>query len=644
MEEKWDLTYIFKNDEEWQKNYEKGLLLVDEVKKYEGRLTESKKTFKEHLKEEEDIDIFVENLYMYAHLNRDLTYIFKNDEEWQKNYEKGLLLVDEVKKYEGRLTESKKTFKEHLKEEEDIDIFVENLYMYAHLNRDVDTSQEKYQDMFSKIQKLLAKYRQNSSYVITEYIENRDKIEEYLKDEDLKEYKHIFEKIFSKAEHTLSEKEERIIASFSEIMDAPDNIFTALNETDITFADVDGEKLNNTNFTVFLESKDREKRKKAYTNLYEGYKQYINTYANILATNVKVYNLDAKLRKYASARQAALSENFIDERVYDNLIDTINSKLPLLHKYMEYRKNILGLSKLEMYDIYVSTAKNFEISYTIEEAKEIIFEALKPLGKDYEKILHKCFDEHWIDFTVNDNKVGGAYSSGGYKTKPYILMSWKNNLDSLYTLAHEIGHSVHSYYSRHAQNYFYSSYVLFLAEIASTTNENLLTHYLLEKYKDNKEALIYILNNHLDGYRGTVFRQTQFAEFENEIYKLDAQGKPLTANRLCKLYKEINEKYYGPNVNTDDKISYEWARIPHFYYDFYVYQYATGFSCAVYFANSIINGGQEAVDKYINYLKAGCSKYPLDILKDAGLDILGGTVVNSALDEFARKLEVLKSL
>lgn len=294
----------------------------------------------------------------------DLTYIFKNDEEWQKNYEKGLLLVDEVKKYEGRLTESKKTFKEHLKEEEDIDIFVENLYMYAHLNRDVDTSQEKYQDMFSKIQKLLAKYRQNSSYVITEYIENRDKIEEYLKDEDLKEYKHIFEKIFSKAEHTLSEKEERIIASFSEIMDAPDNIFTALNETDITFADVDGEKLNNTNFTVFLESKDREKRKKAYTNLYEGYKQYINTYANILATNVKVYNLDAKLRKYASARQAALSENFIDERVYDNLIDTINSKLPLLHKYMEYRKNILGLSKLEMYDIYVSTAKNFEISYT----------------------------------------------------------------------------------------------------------------------------------------------------------------------------------------------------------------------------------------------------------------------------------------
>lgn len=574
----------------------------------------------------------------------DLTYIFKNDEEWQKNYEKGLLLVDEVKKYEGRLTESKKTFKEHLKEEEDIDIFVENLYMYAHLNRDVDTSQEKYQDMFSKIQKLLAKYRQNSSYVITEYIENRDKIEEYLKDEDLKEYKHIFEKIFSKAEHTLSEKEERIIASFSEIMDAPDNIFTALNETDITFADVDGEKLNNTNFTVFLESKDREKRKKAYTNLYEGYKQYINTYANILATNVKVYNLDAKLRKYASARQAALSENFIDERVYDNLIDTINSKLPLLHKYMEYRKNILGLSKLEMYDIYVSTAKNFEISYTIEEAKEIIFEALKPLGKDYEKILHKCFDEHWIDFTVNDNKVGGAYSSGGYKTKPYILMSWKNNLDSLYTLAHEIGHSVHSYYSRHAQNYFYSSYVLFLAEIASTTNENLLTHYLLEKYKDNKEALIYILNNHLDGYRGTVFRQTQFAEFENEIYKLDAQGKPLTANKLCKLYKEINEKYYGPNVNTDDKISYEWARIPHFYYDFYVYQYATGFSCAVYFANSIINGGQEAVDKYINYLKAGCSKYPLDILKDAGLDILGGTVVNSALDEFARKLEVLKSL
>lgn len=574
----------------------------------------------------------------------DLTYIFKTDELWNESFDEAKELIKDIKKYEGKITKSLEGFKEFLKEKEIIDLKVEKLYMYAHLNHDADTSVSKYQEMFSKIQSLYAKYYEYCSFIVTEMKDNKDKIEEYLKDDELKEYRQHFKEVFLRFSHVLSEKEEKILASFSEISQAPYNIFTSLNDTDITFKDVMGEDLNDKNFTVFLESKDREKRRIAYENLYEGYKQFSNTYANILSTNVKMNNLNAKLLKYDSARQQSMLQDNIDEKVYDNLVETVNKNLYRLHEYMEYRKNILGLDKLNMYDLYVSTAKNFDVSYTIEEAKEIMFEALKPLGQDYLNILKKCFDEHWIDFTVNDNKMGGAYSSGGYETKPYILMTWKDNLSSLFTLAHEIGHSIHSYYSRHNQTYINSSYKLFLAEIASTTNENLLTNYLLEKYKDNKEALICILNDHLDGYKGTVFRQTQFAEFEQEIHKLDKNGEALTAKRLCDSYKKINEKYYGNNVITDDMISYEWARIPHFYYFFYVYQYATGFSCAVYFANSILNGGKEAVERYINYLKAGCSKFPLEILKDAGVDILNGTVINKALEEFSNKLEVLKTL
>lgn len=574
----------------------------------------------------------------------DLTYIFENDEKWNDSFIKANSLINEIEKYENRIAENVDTFRKFLKEKEKIELFIENLYMYAHLSYDVDTSVSKYQEMYSKIQGLYSKYAQKSSYISSEYIKYKDKILEFLKEEDLIQYTQHFNEIFEKSAHILSEKEEKILSNFSEIFDAPYNTFTSLNESDITFKDVLGKKLTDTNYTVFLESKDRKEREIAYTNLYEGYKQFSNTYARILETNVKLNNLNAKLRNYTSARNASLATNFIDEKVYDNLVEVVNKNLYRLHEYIAYRKQKLNLDKLKMYDIYVPITRDFDISYTIDEAKEIILEALKPLGEEYLSIVKKCFDERWIDFEPNDNKVGGAYSSGGHNTKPYILMTWNNNLSSLFTLAHEIGHSVHSYYSRHTQNYTYSSYTLFLAEIASTTNENLLTHYLLEKYKDNKKAVEYILNDHLDGYRGTVFRQTQFAEFEQEIHKLDANGVPLTCDKLTSLYKEINEKYYGKDLEQDDLISYEWARIPHFYYNFYVYQYATGFSCAIYFANSILTQGVIARDKYINYLKAGCSKYPLEILSDAGIDFLGGDIVNKALEEFSRKFSLLKTI
>lgn len=576
--------------------------------------------------------------------NWDLTYIFKNDEEFEEQYIKAFDIINRIEKYKGKITNSIDEFKAFLKEKEEIEIFIENIYMYAHLIHDVNTTSDKYQKMFSKAQNLYSKYYEKSSFVINEYIDNADKIKEFLKEKELSKYTHHFDEVFSKREHILTDKEESVLASVGELQENSYNSFIALNDVDMKFDDVFSKKLTGENFTVFLELKNREERQKAYENLYSKYKEYVNTYSNILKSNVKYNNIISKIRKYPSSLNRSLSENFIDEKIYDKLLKIVNDNLFRLHEYMDYRKEMLGLDKLNMYDVYVSTSSNFDISYTIEEAKKIMFEALAPLGQEYLDILKKCFDENWIDFEMSDSKVGGAYSSGGYKTKPYILMSWNNNLSSLYTLAHEIGHSIHSYYSRHSQEYIYNNYTLFLAEIASTTNENLLTHYLLNKYKDNKEAMIYILNDHLDGYRGTVYRQTQFAEFEKLIYQLDQDSEVLTAKRLCDEYRNINEKYYGKNVISDEYISYEWARIPHFYYFFYVYQYAIGFSCAVYFANSIINKGAEAVEKYKGFLKAGCSKNSIQILKDAGLDVINNDVIEQALKEFSNKLEMLRKL
>lgn len=576
--------------------------------------------------------------------NWDLTPIFSSDEIWFQNYNVALEKIKDIEKYKGRITENKEIFKEFLKEKDAIEIFVQNIYMYAHLNHDVDTNVDKYQEMYSKAQNLYSKYDEKSAYIISEYMNNENRIKEFLEDKDLQKYKHAFSEIFSTKEHILSEKEEALLANLGEIVEAPYNSFIALNDTDMKYDEVFGKKLTGATFTVFLESKNRDERQKAYENLYGKYKEYINSYASILKSNIKTNNTITKIRNYPSSRNRSLSENFIDERIYDRLVDTINKNLFRLHDYMEYRKNALGLDKLAMYDVYVSTSKNFEMNYSIEEAKEIMFEALAPLGEEYLSILKKCFDQKWIDFEEKDGKVGGAYSSGGYETYPYILMTWKNNLSSLYTLAHEIGHSIHSYYSRKTQDFTYYNYTLFLAEIASTTNENLLTHYLLNKYKDNKEALAYILNDSLDGYRGTIFRQTQFAEFEELIYKLDQDGEVLTSKRLSDEYRKINAKYYGENVDTDEYISYEWARIPHFYYFFYVYQYAVGYSCAVYFANSIMSKGKEARDKYIEFLKAGSSKNSVEILKDAGIDIINNDVIDEALKEFTNKLEMLKRL
>lgn len=576
----------------------------------------------------------------------DLTYIYENDSLIENDYNLSLSMLDNIKTYEGKITKNIQTFKKFLKDFENLSTLISKIYVYSHLKHDKDTTNSVYQEMYSKAVSLLNSKNEALSYVTTEYLENSSKIIEYLNsDKELEIFKHYFDELFLLKDHTLSKSDEKLVSNLGEILYSGYETYNTLCNADMSFPDVDGEKIGNENFTSKLGYiKDREKRRKIYETYYNEYHKYGNTFAKTLSTNVKVNNILARIKKYDSARHASMGDNFIEKNIYDNLIEVVNNNLEKLHEYMSYKAKVLGYDKLYMYDMYISISKSINLKFSVEEGKKLVLEALKPLGKEYLSIVQKCYDENWIDFMPNKGKVSGAYSSGSYTTRPHILMSWQNNIDSVYTLAHEIGHSIHSYYTRHTQPYVYGEYTTFLAEIASTTNENLLTQYLLEKYKDDKEVTNYILNKYLDGFRATVFRQTQFAEFEDLIHNLEQSKEVLTKDRLCKEYFEINKKYYGKDVVTDNFISVEWARIPHFYYNFYVYQYATGFSCAVAFAKDILENKEVAVERYINYLKSGSSANSIEILKRAGLDVRKSEVFEKALKEFSDKLELLKIL
>ncbi len=435
-------------------------------------------------------------------------------------------MLDKMKAYEGKITDSIQNFKNFLTDFEEISTLIDKIYVYSHLKHDEDTTNSFYQEMYSKAVSIITNKNEVLSYVATEYLKNSGKILEYLNsDKELEIYIHYFNEIFSLKEHTLSKSDEKLVSNLGEILNSGYETFNTLCHADMNFPNVDGEKIGNESFTSILaDIEDREKRRRIYEAYYNEYHKYGNTFAKTLSTNVKVNNVLARIKKYDSARQASMSSNFIEKNIYDNLIEVINKNLNKLHEYMNYKAKVLGYDKLYMYDMYKSISKNINLKFSVEEGKKLVLEALKPLGQEYLDIVQKCYDENWIDFMPNKGKAGGAYSSGSYTTRPHILMSWQNNIDSVYTLAHEIGHSIHSYYTRHTQPYVYGSYTMFLAEIASTTNENLLTQYLLEKYKDNKEVTNYILNEYLDGFRGTVFRQTQFAEFEDLIHNLEQKG------------------------------------------------------------------------------------------------------------------------
>ncbi|MEI5995156.1 oligoendopeptidase F [Candidatus Enterococcus mansonii] len=580
----------------------------------------------------------------------DLTKIFRDDQAFDDAYKALEEKLNEVEQYQGTLKNGSEAFLSSIELLLDVYRQIEVIYVYAHLKNDQDTTNTTYQALYARASSLLAQASEAVSWFEPEVLSlNDDLIWGYFADNsELEIYRHFIENILSDRPHILSADQEALLAGAGEIFEASSNTFSILNNADLKFPVIENEngesiQLTHGVYGQLMENTDRKVREEAFKALYSVYEQFKNTFAQTLSSHVKAHNYKAKVRKYSSAREAALSGNHIPESVYDTLIDVVNQNLPLLHRYVSLRKRLLNLDELHMYDMYTPILGEASIKYSYEEAKEKAMDALKPLGTDYLNIVKTAFSDRWIDVIENQGKRSGAYSSGAYDTAPYILMNWHDSLDQLYTLVHEMGHSVHSYFTRTNQPYVYGDYSIFLAEIASTTNENLLTEYLLETETDPR-IRAYVLNHYLDGFKGTIFRQTQFAEFEHFIHTEDAKGTPLTSEYLSNYYGDLNQKYYGSEVTKDPEISLEWSRIPHFYYNYYVYQYATGFSAASALAGKILANEPNALDNYLTYLKSGSSDYPIEVMNKAGVDMTKPQYIKDAMTVFETRLKELEKL
>ena len=579
----------------------------------------------------------------------DLSTIFETDQKWEE--ELALLTEDtkEAASLEGHLLDSAESLLNITERYLDLSRRLEKLYVYAHMKNDQDTRVAKYQEYYAKAMALYSQLDQVFSFYEPEFMAiTEEQYQDFLAEEPkLQPYKHFFDKLLQNKEHVLSQREEELLAGAGEIFGAASETFAILDNADIVFPfvkDEDGNEvqLSHGVYMRLVESKNREVRRGAYEALYSTYEQYQHTYAKTLQTNVKVQNYRAKVRNYKSAREAALAANFVPESVYDNLVSAVRKHLPLLHRYLSLRSKILGIPDLKMYDVYTPLS-SVEYSFTYEEALKKAEDALAVLGEDYLSRVKRAFSERWIDVYENQGKRSGAYSGGSYDTNAFMLLNWQDNLDNLFTLVHETGHSMHSSYTRETQPYVYGDYSIFLAEIASTTNENILTEKLLQEVQDDATRFA-ILNNFLDGFRGTVFRQTQFAEFEHAIHQADQNGEVLTSEFLNNLYADLNQEYYGLSKEDNSQIQYEWARIPHFYYNYYVYQYSTGFAAASALAEKIVHGSQDDRDRYIDYLKAGKSDYPLNIMRKAGVDMEKEDYLNDAFAVFERRLDEFEAL
>ena len=579
----------------------------------------------------------------------DLSTIFETDKKWEE--ELALLTEDtkEAARLEGHLLDSAESLLNITERYLDLSRRLEKLYVYAHMKNDQDTRVAKYQEYYAKAMTLYSQLDQVFSFYEPEFMAiTEEQYQNFLAEEPkLQPYKHFFDKLLQNKEHVLSQREEELLAGAGEIFGAASETFAILDNADIVFPfvkDEDGNEvqLSHGVYMRLVESKNREVRRGAYEALYSTYEQYQHTYAKTLQTNVKVQNYRAKVRNYKSAREAALAANFVPESVYDNLVSAVRKHLPLLHRYLALRSKILGIPDLKMYDVYTPLS-SVEYSFTYEDALKKAEEALAVLGDDYLSRVKRAFSERWIDVYENQGKRSGAYSGGSYDTNAFMLLNWQDNLDNLFTLVHETGHSMHSSYTRETQPYVYGDYSIFLAEIASTTNENILTEKLLQEVQDDATRFA-ILNNFLDGFRGTVFRQTQFAEFEHAIHQADQNGEVLTSEFLNNLYADLNQEYYGLSKEDNPQIQYEWARIPHFYYNYYVYQYSTGFAAASALAEKIVHGSQDDRDRYIDYLKAGKSDYPLNIMRKAGVDMEKEDYLNDAFAVFERRLDEFEAL
>ncbi len=579
----------------------------------------------------------------------DLTSLFANDEEWEKSFKEAKEKGKELKKLKGHILESPEKLHKSIVESEKVSRMVSNVIVYANLKRDENTKNPTYQSMASRAEKLATEIQEIEAFFIPEILQSDyETVKEMLNYEPLKIYDQFFKDLFRRKKHILSEEMESVLAKVGELGGAPSNAYSMLLNADMTFEDaIDSKgkphKLTNGSYISLLMSSDRELRKDAFNKYYKVYKGHINTIASLMQSEVNKNIFFSKMRNHSSAREAALFQNNIPKSVPDKLIEAVNDNLETFYKYMKLRKKVLGVEELHLYDVYTPIVPNVEFKIPYEEAKNTVIDSLEILGEDYQNTIKSAFDERWIDVYETEGKRSGAYSSGTYDSKPYILLNHKDNMNSMFTLTHELGHSLHSYLTRKNQPYVYGNYSIFLAEVASTTNEALLNDYLLKTIKDEDKKK-YILNHYLEQFRGTIFRQTMFAEFERDIHEHAEKGEALTAEFLCDHYLNLNKKYFGPDVVIDDDIKYEWARIPHMYYNFYVYQYATGFSAAIAISNSILKEGESAVKRYMEFLSSGSKDYPINVLRKAGADMETEEPVNNALEVFKTAVDELESL
>ena len=593
------------------------------------------------LKQRSDID---------AKFKWDIEAMYPDEAQWEKDIADCVSAAEKFTRFQGKVTDSSDILFEALDEKDKIWRKLEHAFVYAAMKKDEDNRVDKYQSMDDKCGSAIAKVSAAMSFFSPELLAaDEEKILQYIDENPkLELYRFALEDALREKKHVLSTAEENILAQLSEVTGATNDIFKMLNNADLTFGtvvDEDGDTVNLThgNYITFMESHDRDLRKAAFTNMYEAYKAFINTIATTYNYNTKNDAVSARIRKYDSARQAALSSGNIPEEVYDNLIAVVNEYLPVLHRYIALRKKVLGADDLKMYDVYVPLVQLPKKEIPYEEALKMMQEGLAPLGTEYLAQVDKGTKEGWIDVYENQGKTSGAYSFGSYDSKPYILLNYTNTLKDVFTIVHEMGHSMHSFYTRKTQPFAYGDHSIFTAEVASTVNESLLMQHLLEKETD-AEMRKYLINYYIEEFRTTLFRQTMFAEFEMLTHKEIENGGVLTAKWLCDVYDDLNKKYFGPALSEDEYIRYEWARIPHFYRGFYVYQYATGYSAATAISKRILTEGEPARKNYIEFLKSGSSDYPVELLKIAGVDMSSPEPIRMAMETFKDLVDELEKL
>ena len=575
-----------------------------------------------------------------------LEKIYGSLEEFEKDFEKVKEFSKKILEYKGKLNDSN-TVLNLFKDLEFVFRTIMKLMNYAHMKKDQDGSVTMYQGIQTRIEQFYYQFSAESSFIDTELISKDENfLNSLVNDEKLKEFKFKIQGLIRSKEHILSEQAEMILSMFGSSMDAPYNIAGIFKNVDLKFPKIINEdnkeiQLNEGNYGVFLSSKDRSVRKDAYEKLFSSYKDYKNTLATCLSTSITNDVLYSRAKKFNSSLESNLFGNNIDKSVYTNAIEVMHDNFDKIHRYIDLKKNMLRVDKLMSYDLYVPLFENLDNDISYEKALEISFNALKPLGDEYLNIFKEAVDNRWIDVYTNKGKRSGAYSSGSYGTDPYILLNYSNSFNDVSTLVHEMGHSIHSYYSKNNQSFFNYRYPIFLAEIASTCNEHLLNKYMQDISKGNEK--LYFVNKEIENIRTTVFRQMLFAEFELITHEMVENGKPLTSDDFCSIWKDLNEKYYGKSLVLDDYIIFEWSRIPHFYSAFYVYQYATGYAASFAFSQNILNEGNSAVRNYIdNFLKMGGSNYPIEILKNASVDMTTKTPMQNVMNRFSELLDILE--